>query len=400
MLVIDGDGHVAEPYSVWTDYLEAEHYPRFHHAIGPTGIEELVVEDRVQTMVVRGSAHLREGQPARVSMGDAITPRGIVAGAAQNRRFDEGHPGGFDPVARLEVHDAEGIDAAVLFPTVGLFIGSVRDPRVAVAASGALNRWLSDYCAVAPDELYGVATLPVQDPVEAAAELRRCVDRHGFVAGSFRPSPDMDGVPLADRPLDPVWDAAQELGVPICLHSGAPAGFQTLISKGRVRSPVISHVTDHAYEQMLAFGGLYETAIFERFPGLRIGFMESSAGWAPWWLDRLDEHVEMFGWTLPSEVKRSPSEVFRDQCVVGGEGEELMVGYVQEQLGDDKVLWASDFPHFDCHLPGLVSPALERTDLDPRQRAAFLGGAAGAFYGLDVDRIRGARQRRLTTAPA
>jgi predicted TIM-barrel fold metal-dependent hydrolase len=394
MVVIDADGHVAEPHAVWADYMDPVFYPRFHHSIGPTGIEELVVEDRIQSMPVRGSAHTTPAMATRVSMGDAVTPRGIVQGKAQNRRFEEGHPGGFDPVARLAVHDAEGIDAAVLFPTVGLFIGSVRDPSVAGAACGALNRWLADYCSVAPDELYGVATLPVQDPVAAAAELRRCVEDHGFVAGTFRPSPDMHGVAIAQRPLDPVWQAAQDLGVPICLHSGAPAGFQTLISSGRVRSPVVSHVTDHAYEQMLAFGGLYEVGLFERFPHLRVGFMESSAGWAPWWLDRLDEHIETFGWTLPAEVERSPSEVFRDQCVVGGEGEELMIGYAQERLGDDKVLWASDFPHFDCHLPGLVSPALERTDLDDRQREAFLCGAAAAFYGLDVDRVRSACELR------
>jgi len=86
--------------------------------------------------------------------------------------------------------------------------------------------------------------------------------------------------------------------------------------------------------------------------------------------------------------------VFRDQCVVGGEGEELMIGYAQERLGDDKVLWASDFPHFDCHLPGLVAPALERDDLDERQRDAFLCGAAARFYGLDVDRVRAATTAR------
>jgi predicted TIM-barrel fold metal-dependent hydrolase len=72
-----------------------------------------------------------------------------------------------------------------------------------------------------------------------------------------------------------------------------------------------------------------------------------------------------------------------------------MIPYVQERLGHEKVLWASDFPHFDCHLPGLVSPVLERTDLSPAQREAFLGGAASRFYTLDVERIDRARRKRL-----
>jgi hypothetical protein len=394
-MIIDCDGHVVEPMAVWTDYLETEFYPRFHHALGPTGIETLVIEDHVQSQVVNGSPHLGSSERVRISLGDAVTPRGILPGNARNRRFDEGHPGGSHADARLAVHDDEGIEAAVLFPTIGLFVGSVRDPELAVAVSRAINRWLGDFCARAPDELFGVATLPVQDPAEAAVELRRCVNDHGFVAGTFRPNPTMDGATVAEQDLDPIWNEAQDLDVPICLHSGAPAGFQPLISSGRVKTQLVSHITDHSYEQMLAFGGLYEVGFFDRFPRVRMGFMESSAGWAPWWLDRLEEHHETWGWTLGPHVKRSPGEVFHDQCVVGGEGEEPMIPYVQQRLGSDKVLWASDFPHFDCHLPGLVTPALEREDLSAEQRDAFLGGAAAAFYKLDVDRIEQARRARL-----
>ena len=395
-MIIDGDGHVAEPMSVWTDYLEAEYYPRFHHATNADGIETLVVEDHAQVHAVAGSPFARSSATA-VSLGDAVTPRGIVAGNAKNRPYAEGHPGGSDPMARLAVHDDEGIDAAVLFTTLGLFAGSVRDPALAVAVCRALNRWLGDFCAASADELFGVATLPVQDPDAAAAELRRCVDEHGFVAGTFRPGPAMDGTPVAQQALDVLWAEAQEVGVPICLHSGAPAGFQPLLSRGRVRTPLVSHVVDHSFEQMLAFGGLYEVGCFDRFPGLKVGFMESSAGWAPWWIDRLEEHHETWGWVLPPGVTRSPAEVFHDQCVIGGEGEEPMIPYVQERLGLDKVLWASDFPHFDCSLPGLVAPARDRADLDDAARDAFLSGAAAAFYDLDVSRITRAVQERRGT---
>jgi predicted TIM-barrel fold metal-dependent hydrolase len=207
----------------------------------------------------------------------------------------------------------------------------------------------------------------------------------------------MDGTPVAQQDLDALWDEAQELAVPICLHSGAPAGFQPLLSRGRVRTPLVSHVVDHSFEQMLAFGGLYEVGCFDRFPRLKVGFMESSAGWAPWWIDRLEEHHETWGWVLPPGVTRSPAEVFHDQCVIGGEGEEPMIPYVQERLGPDKVLWASDFPHFDCSLPGLVAPARDRADLGDAARDAFLGGAAATFYELDVSRIaRAVHERRGT----
>ncbi len=396
-MIIDADGHVAEPTSMWTDYLQAEFYPRFHHAVGPTGIEMLVIEDHVQTHVVQGSPHLGATGSARVSMGDAVTPRGVLPGNARGRSFDDGHPGGSRAGERLRVHDEEGIEAAVLFTTLGLFVGSVRDARLAVAVTGALNRWMRDFCAAAPHELFGVATLPTQDPGAAARELRRSVEEDGFVAGTFRPNPTMDGRTVAEQELDPLWSEAQDLGVPICLHGGAPAGFQPLISRGRVKTQIVSHIVDHAYEQMLAFGALYEVGLFDRFPRLKIGFMESSAGWAPWWIDRLEEHVETWGWSLPPGITRSPGEVFHDQCVIGGEGEEPMIPYVQERLGGDKVLWASDFPHFDCHVPGMVSSVVDRADLSPGQLEAFLGGAATRFYGLDVDRITESRSARLAT---
>jgi predicted TIM-barrel fold metal-dependent hydrolase len=327
-------------------------------------------------------------------MGDAMTPRGILPAQAQNRRFEEGHPGGWRPHERLQVHDDENVDAAVLFTTLGLYVGSVRDPVLATAVGRALNSWLGDFCSTAPSELFAVATLPIQDPVAAARELRRCVESYGFVAGTFRPNPTLDGRTVADEGLDPVWQEAQELDVPICLHSGSN-GWQAFLGRDRVKTQVVAHIMDHAFEQMAAFGGLYEAGLFDRFPRLRVGFMESSAGWAPWWIDRLEEHVETWGWMLPRGVKRPPGQVFHEQCVVGGEGEEPMIPYVQERLGNDKVVWASDFPHFDCQLPGLVSPVLARPDLSPEQREGFLGGAAAQFYRLSVERIVAGRQARL-----
>jgi uncharacterized protein len=190
-MIIDGDGHVAEPMTVWTDYLEKEFYPRFHHYRSPTGIETLVVEEHVYAHAVSGSPYLPSPDRAELSfsIGDSMTPRGILPGNARNRRFDEGHPGGSQADARLKVHDDEGVDAAVLFTTLGLNVGSLCDPRVAVAVCRALNGWLADFCAAAPKELFGVATLPTQDPDAAAAELRRCVETSGFVAGNDSTEP-------------------------------------------------------------------------------------------------------------------------------------------------------------------------------------------------------------------
>jgi uncharacterized protein len=117
-----------------------------------------------------------------------------------------------------------------------------------------------------------------------------------------------------------------------------------------------------------------------------VGFMESNCGWLPFWLDRLDEHFERLGWMLPHPPKRKPSEIFRDQCVIGCENEEPMLPYVQQRFGEDKVLWASDFPHFDAEVPGLVG-LRKRSDLSDSQRDGVLWRGAACFYKLDHEAI-------------
>ena len=86
--------------------------------------------------------------------------------------YKEGKPGGFDPHERIPDMDADGIDAAFLYPSLGLFSGAIHDPKLAAATCRAYNRWLADYCKPYPDRLFGVAMLPMQDVDLAIAEMR------------------------------------------------------------------------------------------------------------------------------------------------------------------------------------------------------------------------------------
>jgi len=235
-----------------------------------------------------------------------------------------------------------------------------------------------------------LATLPSQDPELAARELRRAVEEDGFVAGWVRPNPTREGNrTLGDPSLDVLWSTAEDLGVPMCTHSGTTA-LEPTAGIDRASTFLLAHAIAHPFEAMLAFGSLFQGRVFDRHPTLKFGFMEASAGWAPFWLDRLDEHCEVMGWMFDPPLGELPSEIFRDRCVVGCESEEPMVSYVQERLGTDRVLWASDFPHFDCEMPGLVTPMLERDDLDDAARAGALSEGSIAFYNLDRARIEAA----------
>ena len=103
---------------------------------------------------------------------------------SDDMKYTEGRRGGFDPHARIADLDLDGIDAAFLYPSLGLFSGAVKDPELAAAMCRAYNRWLADYCQPYPDRLFGVAMLPMQSIALGIEEMRYARNELGMRAGS------------------------------------------------------------------------------------------------------------------------------------------------------------------------------------------------------------------------
>ena len=122
--------------------------------------------------------------------------------------------------------------------------------------------------------------------------------------------------------------------------------------------------------------------MLEHHPGLRIVFLESSGGWAPFWLERLDEQAESFGSFCP-DLARPPSEYFARQCAISFEVGERTLPALASFVGQDRIVWGSDYPHHDAVFPGAVNAL--RTTLAPcptATQAKVLGLNARALYGL------------------
>ncbi len=211
-------------------------------------------------------------------------------------------------MARLADMDAEGIDRAVLYPSVGLYVWAVPDPAAAVSIARAYNDWLASYCTADRARLFGAAMVPVQDPEAAVAELRRAHDELGFPAAFLRPNPSC-GRSLSDPAYEPIWAAAEEVGMTIGIHEGSSVIVPTLGSD-RPFNPLILHAVSHAFEQMLACAELIAFGVLDRHPGLRVVFLESGGGWAPFWMERLDEQAESFGAFCP-QMTPGPERVLR-----------------------------------------------------------------------------------------
>jgi predicted TIM-barrel fold metal-dependent hydrolase len=147
--VIDADGHVLEPFTLWNDYMDPQYRERAPKLVkDENGKERLLLEDKIL-----GS---RAGFGG---IGGVGARQGTVSADAMS--YQDGRKGGFDPHARIPDMDLDGIDAAFLYPSLGLFAGAVSDPAFAAAMCRAYNRWLADYCKPYPDRLFGIAMLPM-----------------------------------------------------------------------------------------------------------------------------------------------------------------------------------------------------------------------------------------------
>jgi predicted TIM-barrel fold metal-dependent hydrolase len=294
--------------------------------------------------------------------------------------WDDLLPGSYDPHERIRVMDAEGIDVAVLYPTLWLLYGDIGEPSVAAAACRAYNDWMADFCAAYPARLYGVAPLPLQDVGEAVKEMRRVVKRHGFKAVFVRPNP-FNGRRLNDPAYDPFWREVEELGIPLAIHSSFGTRMPTL-GDDRYTDPFFFHMVCHPWEMQGACLDVICGGVLEKFPRVKVAFLEAGVGWVGYWLDRMDGHFEKMAQYVPW-LRKKPSEYFAEQCFVSLDPDERTLGSIVELGLERNVLWGSDYPHFDCTYPGLVGE-VERAcgSLPVSARRRILEENASRFYGF------------------
>jgi predicted TIM-barrel fold metal-dependent hydrolase len=358
--VIDADGHGGEP-------------PRWRHRI----------PDRYRTRMaeyVRSMKNTYGDVPGGgLQLSDA-NPRAAAWDDDDELDFDPAMRAGmYEPSARLEDMDLEGIDVTVMFPPGSGEEWALGDAGFAAALCRTLNDARAEYASFAPERLKLVAKLPMFDPPAAADELERCVTQHGFV-GMVTAQHILDRN-LDDPVFDEVWTVAERLDVPVCVHGGGQAPGQVPVAIDRFSTRLEKHAITHPVGAMLAVTSFTVGGVWARFPALRVAFLEAGAGWLPFWLERLDEHWSLMPEQAP-ELDRAPSEYFHGRGFVSCEPEERSVPWVCDTVGDDVVCYASDYCHWDCAFPNSVKLLVERTDLGRARTAAVLGANPARLYGL------------------
>jgi uncharacterized protein len=368
--VVDADGHILEPLNLWTDYIDPQYRDR---------APRLVTNNHGRQQLQVDSALLGSAERGLGAIGAIGARDGHVI--ADGFEYSQGRAGGFDPHKRIPDMDMDGIDAAFLYPSIGLFVGGIQDPGLAGATCRAYNRWLADYCKPYPDRLFGVAMLPMQDVNQAIKEMTFARKELGFRAGFLRPNPYNNRL-IHDPAYEPFWNAAEELDFAIGFHEGASPGMPQ-VGVDRFNGRGAQHIISHTMEMMLAALSMIWGGVCERHPKLRVGFLESGGGWIAPWLDRMDRHFDDQGFN-DSGLKTRPSEIFQKQCWISFEPVEGSLKVLADYVGPNKIMWATDYPHPDGFFPGapkMIAKQLEGLSAETKQ-GVMAGGAMG-FYGLN-----------------
>jgi predicted TIM-barrel fold metal-dependent hydrolase len=282
---------------------------------------------------------------------------------------------------RVQLLDAEGLDAALLYPTLGvLWEAELDDVELTLAYCRAYNRWLVDFCRNSGGRLVPIAHIPFDNPEAAAIELERAVKDgcKGAFTMPFTWSRKAHGDPVHD----PIFRKAVELDVPIAIHVGfEPFHARPNRFENAHRMPLLANVTT-AEGLRHAFTTFFDCGTFERFPDLRLVLLESGGGWIGQWLDRLDV---MFHKTVIGEragVTRAPSEWFKSNCWISCDPDEKLIPAMMEIFGEDRFIWASDFPHAD-HTPDYIVEIERMADSLPASaRPKLLGDNVRTVYKL------------------
>ena len=290
---------------------------------------------------------------------------------------------GFDAPSYLRAMDAQGIDAAVLYPSMGLFVPFLPelDGAGSTDACTAYNEWIAAYCATDPRRLAGMGVVPQRDPQLAVDAVRRAAAL-GLPGVIVRPNHVTD-VYLDNAGFDPLYDALEETGLCLGVHEALGVRAPT-IGRDRFESFAARHMCSHPLEQMSAAVALILGGVLERHPSLRVAFLESGTGWLPYWLARLDEHREWMEESECADLSLTPREYFARQCVISSDPEDTLAAFVLATVGADHVMWASDFPHPDAHFPDAVDVfTAGLADTSPADVQTVLWETPALFYRLE-----------------
>ena len=290
----------------------------------------------------------------------------------------------YDAVSQVQAMDMEGLDVAVLFRTSPLHCDDSFEPEYANDLCGAWNNWIADFCKENPGRLKASALITLHDVDLAVEESRRVVNKLGATALSLCPEP-VNGKRIHDRYYDPLWAEIEKLGVALCFHPPARPKQEQVANKffGHPNANIVALALRNPVELILAVSSFCAGGVLERFPNLRVAFLEGNCAWLPWLLYRLDERAKLHGPLADVPLSKKPSEYFLRQCFISVDPDEYLVCDVIKRIGDDNIVISTDYPHIDAHFPHALDEFFEIEDVSDMSRRKILWDNCARLYNLE-----------------
>jgi predicted TIM-barrel fold metal-dependent hydrolase len=374
---VDADGHILESAKCWEEYCEPRYRDRaVRLKEDKDGLEYLEING-VPSRVNRGGTFGTVAQMGQVTRNSGNFDPRIKYG-------DRVPLGACDAKDRVKRLDLEGLDAAIIYPSLDLtWETECDDADYAQAMCRAYNRWATEWSADSGGRLIPVAHLSLGDPAAAAVELERAV-KAGH-KGGWVVQFTMNRKPHGHSDHDVLFAKAQELDVPLGIHVSLEPQWcwPGRYDKEYVRKQqwflnvTASDAIRHALASFMQYG------VFDKFPKLKIVILEVGAGWVQYWLDRMDAvYDSVMGRTVP--LKERPSFYFKRNVWVSADPDEKSLAAMVELCGSDRFVWASDFPHPDHTADYLEDLERMVEQIPEHKRGDLLGDNVRRIYNLSV----------------
>jgi predicted TIM-barrel fold metal-dependent hydrolase len=260
-------------------------------------------------------------------------------------RWDEVPKAAYNPAARLQTMDDDGISSTVLYPSLAGFsgerVGAIGDPDLAIAYAQAYNDWLIDEWASSSKRFIPQCVVPLSPIAATVAEIRRAVGR-GHRGVIFPAAPmRLRELPHINGPeYDSVWATCENLEVPLCFHAGSTSTlFEFPLSPSlQAELAAALQAANRPASAVFDLVNILFSRILLRFPKLQVIFAESTIGWGTYLLEYADHQYEQDH----CNYQLKPSEMFHRQCYLTAWYDEVKIN--ARHIGVGNILWSTNFP--------------------------------------------------------
>ena len=362
--IISADDHVIEPAHVWQDRMPAKHKelaPKI--VIAPQG--EMTLNDGVwvetpgtgDKMAAWWHFENKRYQIKQMVACPGIPPEEVTM---EGVTYDDIAPGCYDPIARLADMDINHVEASLCFPNYPRFCGQLfseaDDLDLGLLCVQAYNDWMIDeWCGSSEGRLIPLCIVPLWDAELAAKEIYRVAEK-GCRAVAWSELPAWLGRPgLHGDFWDPFLKACEDTQTVICMHIGS--GTKTVQTSPEAPTVVTANlIVCNSAASMIdwIFSGK-----FEQFPNLKLLYAESQIGWIPYFIERADDTWRTHQWAQGEKrIPKPPSHYYKKHVYSCFFKDTVGIDLL-DRIGEDNVLFETDYPHQDGTFPNTLAIAEE-----------------------------------------